>query len=836
MLFSASGFYDRIIIQKPVMTLFVIGLIVFVFSIYAPQVRLDASADTLVLEGDQSLKYYRGIKARYGSDDYLVVTYTPQGELFAAPVLADLKKLRNELAEIVAVESVISILDVPLIDSPRVTLGQLQEEIRTLETPDMDARLARNEFLHSPLYKDMLLSGDARTTALQINIVRDDDYYRLRNQRDELRELQLVDALTPGQQLELDRASEQFYQYTASLQEQQAQLIIDVRSILDRHSDLAELHLGGIPMITADSIDFIAHDLVTFGVGVLVFIIVILAIAFGTLRWVVLPMITCFAAGSIMLGALAMASWPITVVSANFVSLMLIITLSLTIHLIVRYQELHAENPHAQQRWLVLTTLQKKLVPCFYTTITTMVAFGSLLVSSIRPLIDFGWMMVIGLAVAFVLSFTLFPATLMLLKPSKPVSHKDFTGAATRFIAAAIESYPVTGLSAYLLLLFVSIAGITTLTVENRFIDYFKESTEIYQGMELIDKQLGGTTPLDIVIDAPAEFFQQAGDEDEDDEGFLDELDLDDDLFDDDLAEESGITGSSYWFNVDKLPDVDAIHEYLDGLGETGKVLSISSTMAMLESLDPDIVSDDFLLAVLYKKLPDELKHDLIKPYLSDDGNQLRFSIRVFESDVNLQRNKLLATIKKDLTEKHDLHEDQVNLTGMVVLYNNMLQSLFKSQILTIGVVFLAILLMFIVLFRNFKLAFIALVTNMVPAAMVLGLMGLIAIPLDLMTITIAAICIGIAVDDSIHYVDRFNTEFDQSSDYWASVKRCHDSIGRAMYYTSITITLGFSILVLSNFVPTLYFGLLTGFAMLVALLANLTLLPLLIVRFKPRG
>ena len=835
-MFSISTHYERFIIDQPKIPLLVIALLVAIFSFYAPGIRLDASADTLILENDQSLKYYRGIKARYGSDDYLIVTYSPKADLFSKPVLADLKSLRDKLATITGVSTVVSIWDVPLINSPRITLDELRDSIRTLSTPGLNIELAREEFMSSPLYQNMLLSEDGQTTAIQINLARNDKYHQLLSQRNKLRELQINKKLTDQEELTLKQVSQAFYQYTAGLQQQQKEMIINVRQVLAQHKNLTTIYLGGIPMITADSIDFIAHDLIIFSLGVLVFIILILAIAFGKLQWVLLPMITCFCAGSIMLGLLSLLDWPITVVSANFISLMLIVTLSLTVHLIVRYQELHAENPDAEQRYLVLTTMYKKLVPCFYTTTTTMIAFGSLLISFIRPLIDFGWMMIMGMAVAFILSFTLFPAILMLLKPGEVKLHHDFTANMTRYIAEKIECYPRRILSAYLFLVVISIAGISLLTVENRFIDYFKESTEIYQGMELIDKKLGGTTPLEVIIDAPAAFFQQSDENEVLDEDFLEEFGMDAEDFNYDDATESGITGTSYWFTVEQLAHVAKIHTYLDDLKETGKVLSIASTMAMLKTLDPQVVSDNFMLSVLYSKLSKQIKESLVDPYLSEDGNQLRFSIRIFESDASLKREQLLTSITRDLTALYNLQPEQIHLTGMVVLYNNMLQSLFKSQILTIGVVFMVILLMFLVLFRNFKLALIALIPNMVAAAMVLGLMGILAIPLDLMTITIAAICIGIAVDNSIHYVDRFNSEFDQHQDYWTSIRHCHGSIGRAMYYTSITITLGFSILALSNFVPTLYFGLLTGFAMLVALLANMTLLPLLIVQFKPRG
>jgi Predicted exporters of the RND superfamily len=441
--------------------------------------------------------------------------------------------------------------------------------------------------------------------------------------------------------------------------------------------------------------------------------------------------------------------------------------------------------------------------------------------------------MVIGVTIAQIISFTIFPAALVLLEKEKPVEDHDFTEAITNFLARKNEQYGGRIIAMFFALALMSVWGTTMLTVENRFIDYYKDTTEIYQGMELIDRKLGGTTPLDVVIDAPASFFLVEEDEEETEADF--EY-YEDDYYEDEFGDESeiGITGSSYWFNSEMLQKTLEIHDYLDNLDESGKVISIATTMRILESLNKEILTQDFELAILYKKLPEEIKESLIGPYMSEDGNQLRFSIRVFESDASLKRGPLLAKIRHDLVNDLGLEDEQIHLTGMVVLYNNMLQSLFQSQILTLGVVFIAIMLMLATLFQNLRLAVIAIVPNMIAAISVLGIMGWLNIPLDMMTITIAAICIGIAVDNSIHYVHRFRDEYSISNDYWVAARRSHITIGRAMYYTSLTITLGFSILAFSNFIPTIYFGLLTGFSMVAALLANMTLLPLLIIKFRP--
>ena len=820
--------YDRYVLGQPKFVIAFTFLITAFAGYYSTNFKLDASADSLVLENDQALEFYRAVKARYGSDDFLIITYSPDQELFSEPVLADLHKLRDATAKLARIESVVSLFDVPLIQSPPVTLSELSEQVRTLDTPGMDIQMARREFLSSPLYKNLLISEDGKTTALQLNFKRDKTYYRLLKQRNQLRTKKLESQLSDEEKQSLDRITREFKDYSYTLQDQDSKLIETVRELMDQHRANATLFLGGVPMIAADSITFIQRDLNKFGVGVVLFIILILAIAFHKPRWIILPMVTCLLAGIIMVGYLGYVEWRVTVVSSNFISLLLIITLSLSIHLIVRYRELHHLKPERTQFSLVEETIRSKFLPSFYTAITTMVAFGSLIVSGIRPVIDFGWMMVIGIAIAFILTFTFFPAVLLLLKPGKPTEMRDITAAITGMLANIVHHYRITTLLVFALFIVGSAIGISSLTVENRFIDYYKDTTEIYQGMELIDKQLGGTTPMDVIIDAPGSFFISEPDEYDFDDELAAELELE--LADD----EAGITATSYWFNTYMLEQVKEIHQYLDSLSETGKILSIHTTLALLEQLNEKDEMDDFFLSILYKRIPDDIRESLISPYLSKDGNQIRFSIRVYESDKNLQREQLIQKIHRHLKDNIGLEDSQVHTTGMVVLYNNMLQSLFKSQILTIGVVFLAILIMFAILFQSIHMAIIAIIPNMIAAGMVLGLMGLTGVPLDIMTITIAAICIGIAVDDTIHYVHRYKEEFPHDRDYWQAIQRCHASIGRAMYYTSVTITLGFSILALSNFIPMIYFGLLTGFAMVVALLANMTLLPLLIAYFKP--
>jgi len=808
MLAKFIAVYDRLVLRNPLPTLIAMSAIIVYFLLFVPEFELDASADSLVLENDSALKYYRSIREQYGSDDFLIVTYSPEGELFSTEVLTDIARLRGELQALEQVDSVISLLDVPLVESPPMTLVEISRQKRTLESDDVDVQLAEKELRSSPLYENLLVNSQGDTTAIQVNLVVNRQLIDLINSRDKL--YGKIDSIPDGKQRLADLSTQIKVENLAQKQRIE-NTIHDVRAIMDGYRDRATLYLGGVPMIASDSVDFIRSDLKIFGAGVVMFIVVILAFSFGNLRWVILPLVVCVTSAASMVGYLGWAQWPVTVVSSNFISLLLIITLSLIIHLVVRYRELARIRPEADQYALVSETVHSKFIPSFYTAITTIVAFGSLLVSGIRPVIDFGLMMVIGIGVSFVLAFTLFPAALMLLPRLETRIKKDFTGAVTSGMANFIQHRTRATLLIFLGLIIVALTGIPRLSVENRFIDYFKEDTEIYQGMTLIDKKLGGTTPMEVIIDAP---------EDE----VLDE---------DELFGGGDITTNSYWYNRDGLREVARLHDYLDNLPETGKVLSLHTGMQLLESLNANKPYTDFMLAVVYKRLPDDVKDALISPYLSEDGNQLRFSIRLYESDENLRRQELIDKIYFDLINEYDLDPEQVTISGMAVLYNNLLQSLFRSQIMTLGAVFAAILGMFILLFRAFWLSLAAIVPNIIAAGLILGLMGWFGIPLDIMTITIAAINIGIGVDDSIHYVHRFRGEFLQDRNFWAAIHRCHGSIAHAMYYTSITIVLGFSILALSNFIPTIYFGILCGLAMIAALIANLMLLPILIARFR---
>ncbi len=822
-------FFDRLILEHPKKVIICLLVVVSFLGYKAKDFKLDASAETLVLENDEDLRYARLVNSRYGQNEYLFLTYTPKDDLFSEKTLKILARLRDELKQLKGVTSVVSILDVPLLESPPVPIKKLAGNMQTLESETVNKNLARIEFKISPLYQNLLISSDLKTTALQINLPIDHVYRDLLSRRNHFRAKQAQGPLTAAEVVEYQKVSRQFQQHRDMMRKDRHHLIAAIRTIMDKYRQEAELFLGGISMIADDLISFIKSDLRIFGFGVLFFLIVTLAIIFKKIRWILLPMLCCALSAISMIGLLGLFGWEVTVISSNFISLQLIITMAIAIHLVVRYRELHGNRPQTDQRKLILDTIRLKFKPCLYAALTTIAGFGSLVLCDILPVINFGWMMIGGIAVSLSVTFLIFPTGLLQLKKGMPPVRRNAPFLLTALLARLTEAHGPTILIISCLTFIISIIGISKLEVENSFIDYFKENTEIYRGMKVIDQHLGGTTPLDVVIDlgepSKTSAISTPGTDKQSDDEFA-EFDEFDQVKDD----------AKYWFTTDKMAQVIKIHDYLDNLKETGKVLSLATLLKIAERINNGKPLDNFMLALLYSETPAKFKSMILKPYVSVENNQVLFSVRVRDSEKTLRRNIFLKRIQHDLTSQLGINKDNVHLTGLLVLYNNMLQSLFNSQILTLGITSLALMSMFLILFRSIKIALIALFPNLLSIAVVLGVMGWLGVPLDMMTITIAAISIGIAVDNSIHYIHRYKQEFEVDRNYLQTMYRCHRSIGNALYFTSLTIIIGFSILSLSNFIPSIYFGLLTGLAMLIALFAALTLLPELLVFIKPLG
>ena len=787
--------FFNFVLKKSLLGLTLLLIIAGFFVSQIPNFQLDASSDSLVLEGDENLAFYQRVKNNYGSDDYLVISYQVKGELLDSKQLAHLIQFKQSLNNIEQVKSVTSILDVPLFRSPPLSLVELADENITIENGNANLDLAIDEFKTSPLYANNLVSKDGKTTAILISLKENQRFATLRNTRDQMRIKRNNNSLNEEQLAKLKSIEKQVLRNASIQSDQQAQTIAEIRTQIFKYSDKASLFLGGLPMITTDIVGYISSDLIVFSLAVIGLMTLILAIIFKGLRWVMMPIGISITGALIMTGLLAFLEWKVTVISSNFFSLLLVMTLSVIIHLVVRYRELSVLNPALESQQLIKNTLAQMFKPCLFTTLTTFAAFSSLLISGIRPVIDFGWMMSIGVTIALVLSFLAFPMIMALLPKAKIATHKTELGFTTA-LAKFVERFGNHLLIVLVISIVIAGFGVSKLSVENRFIDYFKESTEINQGLTLIDQELGGTIPLEIIFE--------------------------------DLAED-------YWFDEDLRAEIHDVHTYLDGLKETGKVLSIDTLMSILTQANDDEALNGFFLNIVRGQIPESAKQHVLTPYISEENGQLRIVIRVNETNKALKRGELIEEINHHLSNELGFRPESFRLSGMLVLYNNMLQSLFDSQIKTIAVVFGIIFIMFLFVFKSISLSILALIPNTLPSLFILGIMGLSNIPLDLMTITISAIAIGIGVDNAIHYIHRFKSEFKKDGDYLKTMYRSHASIGLAMFYTSITVTLGFLILALSNFIPSIYFGIFTAIAMLSALLANLTLLPKLILMVKPK-
>lgn len=853
-------FFIKVVLRRPIFPLLILGFLTLLALTQFAKIKLDASADALLLKGDPALEFYRETSKRYGSSEFILLTWQPSsGELLGSESLENLELMALKLRELSGVESVVTVLDVPLLSSTPISLSGITsgEGLPTLDDSTIDRDIALNEFMTSPIYSDLLVSKAGDLSAVQINLEKNDGYRQAVEERESLRKLKEAGALNRSEKILLKQVEALVKKLNAETLYQHGMLVEQVRAIAAEFDSNAKIFVGGVPMIAADMVTFVESDLLVFGTAILLLMMIMLAIIFREVRWVIIPVTNCLITVTMMLGLLGFLDWRMTVISANFVAVLLVVSLAISIHLVVRYRELESLNPNEEKHDRVASVMQLMAVPCIYTGVTTIVAFVSLVVSGLQPVIDFGWMMTVGIVIALIISFIVVPC-LMLLWRSKEVVQADILSQTpyTMYFATFADKRGGVVLAVSGVLLCLSFFGISRLEVENRFIDYFKESTEIYQGMELLDSNLGGTIPLDIIIDSPnsssdkdnaqqatinnTESYDQAN-SDSASENLVVVDDFEDEVWDDfdsdfdDFGEGKNSFIPSFWFTFSGMQTIDAVHDLVDSRPETGKVLSLSTTFSVVR----DILGDDIggvELALVQKSLPEEVNDLMVTPYFSVEEDQTRVTVRVKETTESLRRDDFLKDLRGRLINKTGLAPEQFTFTGMLVLYNNVLQSLFRSQILTLGAVFFAILIMFWVLFRSLSLALIAIAPNLLAAATVLGVMGLAGIPLDIMTITIAAIVVGIGVDNCIHYVYRFIREFKEDRDYMATMYRCHGSIGRALYYTTLTVIIGFSTLTLSNFNPSIYFGLLTVLAMAAAVLGALLLLPRLILWIKPLG
>ncbi len=791
--------------------IFILALaIIFTAALYKSQdFQLDASSDTLILENDQDLKNYQDVIKDYESKDFLLITITSKEKIITNRNIDFISRLTIEISKLTWVDSVQSILDVPVLKSGNQSLVDLVTEQLTIKTEGLILSEVEKEFIESPIFSELIISKDGKTSGIIINLKSNDNYINTIEERNYLRSI--LD-LSISDKNKLKNVEKKYNSLKKYADIERGNNIQEIRYIISKFkNDRVEMHLGGVAMIADDTISYVKNDILIFGIGIVLFIIFILYLIFRDINWIFLCLMNCIFSLIVMIGSVSFLNWKVTVISSNFISLMLILTLSMTIHIIVRYRNLIKIDCTLSKTNLIIKNMSEMIRPCIFTALTTIFAFFTLYFSGIKPIMDFGLMMCLGLLITLISSFTVLPTLMMKLNLN--VSNKEIKDEGNSVFVKLINHYPNILISSFLVLLILGIYGTLNLKVENSFVNYFKSSTEIYKGMSLIDNKLGGTTPLEIIIQ-----FKDNNLEETDDE-FLDfgfEYDLTD-----------------YWFTKEKIDLIKEVHDYIDSFEYTGKVLSLASVIRVAEELNSDKEFDNLELSVIYKKLPKRLKSQIFDPYLSINKNQARLTVRMIDTHEDLKRDEFLKEINFKFQNEYNNQNYSIFTTGILVLYNNMLQSLFDSQIYSLAMVMIGIFIMLSILFRSWKLALIGMLPNIAACMTILGIMGIANIPLDLMTITIAAITVGIAVDNCIHYIYRFQENYLITGSYTKTISICNQTVGRAITNTSLTIIAGFSILIFSNFWPTIYFGIFTALAMLIALVGSLTLLPIMIVKTK---
>ncbi len=820
-----NNFY-RLLLKYPKHFLIGLFLVTLFFGYYATKLQIDASSETLLLEDDKELAFYRQIQTNFNSPDILVITYTPKSDMLSFASLNTIKNISKDIEKLELTQSVTTILNAPLLQNSK---GENSlDKITTLSDPNANKALAKQEFITSGLYKENLVSKDFKTSAIVINMKYDKKYFELLNKRNEFYTLAKKQKLNTVQQKEYNNIKKEFKSYRNLSKEKNHIYINEIRNIIKKYENNAKMHLGGANMITDDMIEFVKYDLEIFGILVFILVVFMLWFIFKELRWVILTLIMSAISLIITAGIISFVGWEISVVSSNFILLQIILTMPLIIHMIIKYMDLVLKYPHWENSKILEFLLKDMGEPAFYVAITNVAGFGSLITSDMVPISDYGWMMSIGAMVYLVVIFIVLPAILMIIGKSK-VTFIDKESKVSYIFAHIVEKHKVFIFTIVIIISGVSLIGAKKLYVENSFINYFKQDTQIYKGMKVLDQNLGGTTPLDIIItfkennasSGPAKITSENKS----------------DAQLDDFESEFNATSEEkkYWLTKEKLTKIQKVHDYLESIPQVGKVLSIATTADIVKTLKNGKELDSVDLAYIQNNLSSENKKILIDPYINIEKNQARITTRVIDSDPTLRRDVLIKKINNDLKKILDSKYEDAKVSNLLVLYNNVLQSLFDSQIKTLGWALFTIFIMFLMLFRDIKLSIIALIANTIPIIVLFGIMGYLNISLDIMTITIAAISVGITVDNTIHYIHTFETELKETNgNYIKSLYNSHRSTGIAMYYAAVIVIVGFSILTLSNFMPTVYFGILTVVVMLVAMIGDLLLTPTLLMVIKP--
>jgi predicted RND superfamily exporter protein len=809
-----SSLYKKII-EQPKLILILLLILLSLAFYQGKKFQLDASADTLLIENDPDLNYLRSVNERYASEDFFVVTYSPK-EILNKSNIKEFKKFVDEINNFKWVSKTISVLNSPLFESSDKPLIEKIKDIEYITNKDVDFNKALRELKNSPVYKKLIINDDASVFGIVVYIKDNQEYLSALKLNKNLLDKKQKNLLTSEDKIQLEKHSIYLEKLKKQRNKEYEDYNAEIRSHITNYKSQASINLSGIPMIVEDLINYVKKDIVIFGSGVFIFMLITLWIIFRDIKWVIFPLLSCLISIALMIGTLGYLNWKVTVISSNFISIMLVLTMEINIHYIQRYKQFQNLYPKKNETELTELTANGIFQSILYGVFITIIGFLSFIFCDIRPVIDFGYMMSVGLIISMLVTMILLPSLIIQFKPKITKKDKVKDSKFFKNLANFAINQKLLIIFSSAAILIASFYGSSKITVENSFINYFNKDTEIYKGMKLIDEKLGGTTPLEIIVK-----FKDSSSK----------KDSSDDFFETSSSDEFK---DSYWFTNFRTGTITNIHKYLESLPEIGKVLSFYSVIQMGEKINDNKKLGSLEMAILYSKLPDDIKKNIVSPYISIENNEARFSVRVVDSNPNLNRKELLKKIQKHLEENLKLSKDDFKITGVFVLFNNQLQSLYKSQIQTLSFSYFGILLALFLLFRSWKLSLIASAPDMVASMLILGSLGFLKIPLDMMTITIATIVMGIGTRAGIYYINRFKSEFAIHKDYKKTIIACHETVGRSIVIAALTIIFGFSILVLSNFNPTINFGILIGIAIFAALILSLTIMPLLLLITKP--
>lgn len=782
----------KLIINARWPILIVFSILLVGFGYYASKFKIDASADTLLTQNNELYIKTQIANQKFSPSEFILLAYQPNDkDVYSQSVIDDISFLSKQFSEIDRVDTINSMLSVPLIQSKDQLIGDVAVDELNYNTQQYSPEEMKRLLSGHPIYTDLLVNKQNTATAIQLVFKKNSELSKLNTQIVSIQEKLLHGELTEDQTATLAKLKLEAKAIEESVGLTRQQEVVEIERIIQEANLDASIYIGGSYVVGIRLVEIVKQDLLYFGVAISLMISALLLLLFRSLRWLLFPLFACVSSVAITMGILALFNIPATVISANFVALQLILTLAIMLHLITCYREIGRDQPNLNQIERVRATLAEKLAPCFFAAITTSIGFASLTVSGIQPIIDFGIMMLISNFVTLTVALLVFPSFLSLLK-------KQTEGKELSWVSRFLERLKVSVIKrtgAYILvpvIIMIAISvGITKLNVENSFIDYFAHDTTVYKELSFIDQEFGGSTPLDIIIDMSEKAEQS-------------------DLF----------------MRADDVNKLHLGHAVIDAFDATGNVTSLINFTSLARQLNDNKPLTEYELDVIYSLLDKAIVDQLIGAYIDTDTNTMRISTRIQDTLPELNRATLLENVHADL-KATGLTSEDYQLTSLFILYQDILARLFDSQIATLGLVYIALAFVLLAIFRSIRLALIALVPNVLTTTTILGLIGWLGIPLDLMTITIAAIAMGIAIDDTIHFIDAYISAEDGNN-----LNNAFSHTGLAITYTSSLIAIGFGMFIFSDFMPSVYFGVLTACAMIFAFITDLTILPALLKTF----